>query len=45
MVVILCISMAVTHILKFGSHWKEGFESENSMENEIDEILKINSIA
>ena len=32
LVVILCISMFVTHISKYGSNWKEGFESSENEE-------------
>ena len=33
MVVILCITIIVTHILKYGSKWKEGFESNSETDN------------
>jgi hypothetical protein len=32
MVVILCIAIIVTHLMKYGSKWKEGFDDNTSMD-------------
>ena len=33
MIVILCIAMFISHVFKFGSKWKEGFESASEEDN------------